>query len=214
MRIGLPTGKLEGYKPKDLIGIPWMLAFALRDDGWWLRQDIIWHKVPAMPESVTDRCTKSHEYIFLLSKSQKYYFDQPSIKERTKQVSIDRYRRSWHGNEERDYPTGKQNNLSKVHGQSAGVKEKYETANKRSVWTVNLQPTSEAHFAVFPQKLIEPMIRAGCPKGGIVLDPFIGSGTAGIVARKLDRNFIGIELNPDYVKLAEKRIRRKLGIFL
>lgn len=238
---GEPTGKLEGYKQKDLIGVPWMCAFALRADGWWLRQDIIWHKPASMPESVNDRCTKSHEYIFLLSKSQKYYFDQESIKENAKGSSIERLKRGWNGNQERDYINGPQNHLHKyfetskkqyqphenikgnmdergVTRTTAGLnfrsKEKYEKVNKRDVWTVNLQPLKDEHFAAFPQKLIEPMIKAGCPEGGLVLDPFMGSGTTGIVARKLGRNFIGIELNPKYVELANNRIKKKLGIFL
>jgi len=204
---GEPTGKLEGYKPKDMIGIPWMTSFALRSDGWWLRQDIIWHKPACMPESVTDRCTKAHEYIFLLSKNQKYYFDYESIQERSTYFETDR--RSING------PTTGGKSLSGIYAiNKSGAYQKSGMRNKRSVWTVNLQPTPESHFAVFPQKLIEPKIKAGCPKGGLVLDPFMGSGTTGIVARKLERNFIGIELNPENVKIAEKRIKTKLGIFL
>lgn len=164
--------KLEGLKEKDLIGIPWMLAFALRADGWYLRQDIIWHKPNPMPESVQDRCTKSHEYIFLLTKSQKYYYDGQSI-----------------------YETAIQN----IEG---------DTRNKRSVWTVNTKPYAGAHFAVFPQELIEPCIMAGSPTGGIVLDPFMGSGTTAQVAQHLGRQYLGCELNPEYKPLQDKRLRQ------
>jgi DNA modification methylase len=156
-----------GLKTKDLIGIPWMLAFALRADGWYLRQDIIWSKPNPMPESVQDRCTKAHEYIFLLSKSHKYHFDHVAIKE--------------------------------------PMKESDEMANKRSVWTVNTKPYSGAHFAVFPTELIEPCILAGAPLGGIVLDPFMGSGTTAQVAQDLGRQYLGCELNPEYGKLQKKR---------
>ena len=168
-----------GYKVKDLIGIPWMVAFALRSDGWYLRQDIIWHKPNPMPESVTDRCTKSHEYIFLLSKSPKYHFDHEAIKEKGV--------------------------MSK--GDSAELEEKgYNTRNKRSVWIVNTKPFKEAHFATFPMDLIEPCILASCPENGTVLDPFFGAGTTGITCIKNKRNYIGIELNQDYIDIAKKRI--------
>ena len=163
-------------KPKDLIGIPWMLAFALRADGWYLRQDIIWHKPNPMPESVKDRCTKSHEYIFLLSKSPKYYFDNVAIQEDC--VSRDKI----------DYPNGMKR-------------------NKRDVWTVNPSHYKDAHFATFPEELIEPMILACCPKGGVVLDMFMGSGTTAVVAKKNHRNWVGCELNEEYVKMAENRIK-------
>nr|WP_207213343.1 site-specific DNA-methyltransferase [Parabacteroides goldsteinii] len=190
-------------KPKDLIGIPWMLAFALRADGWYLRQDIIWAKPSVMPESVKDRCTKAHEYIFLLSKSRKYYFDNESIKEpsTTFDTSI------------RDRDNTKMNNTpgrSKMHGLTTNY---YEMRNKRSVWTVATQPFRGGHFAVFPPKLIVDCIKAGCPENGIVLDPFMGAGTTAVVARKLNRNYIGFELNPDYVKIAENRLRKEVGIF-
>lgn len=190
-------------KPKDLIGIPWMLAFALRADGWYLRQDIIWAKPNVMPESVKDRCTKAHEYIFLLSKSRKYYFDNQSIKEpsTTFDTSI------------RDRDNTKMNNTpgrSKMHGLTTND---YEMRNKRSVWTVATQPFRGGHFAVFPPKLIVDCIKAGCPENGIVLDPFMGAGTTAVVARKLNRNYIGFELNPDYVKIAENRLIKEVGIF-
>lgn len=189
-------------KPKDLVGIPWMVAFALRADGWYLRQDIIWHKPNAMPESVKDRCTKAHEYIFLLSKSRKYYYDNEAIKETAK-------------NANKTISLGEKS-FSKRQAKGVGVEpsgngksDNYtvkEYRNKRSVWTVTTKPFKGAHFAVFPPALIEPCILAGCPAGGVVLDPFMGSGTTGMVAAMYQRNFIGFELNPEYCKMAEKRI--------
>jgi DNA modification methylase len=186
--------KLEGLKEKDLIGIPWMLAFALRADGWYLRQDIIWHKPNPMPESVGDRCTKSHEYIFLLSKSRKYHFDHVAIKEPVKE--------DWGT---RDRTNGKYHNEGTGLQPHSGLEKSYEMANKRSVWTVNTKPYSGAHFAVFPTELIEPCILAGAPVGAVVLDPFMGSGTTAQVAQDLGRQYIGCELNPDYGKLQKKR---------
>jgi DNA modification methylase len=206
--------EIEGYKPKDLIGIPWMVGFALRSDGWYLRQDIIWHKKNCMPASVTDRCTTAHEYIFLMSKSLRYYYDQKSILEPAQfdgrkdtffKGSI-KYKDSGQTFAERGHEIWKKENDE--NGEEVFVR------NKRSVWEVNLRPFREAHFAVFPGKLVIPMIKAGCPKGGIVLDPFIGSGTVAIESRRLERNFIGIELNPKYIEMANKRIKQKLGIFL
>lgn len=190
-----------GLKTKDLIGIPWMLAFALRADGWYLRQDIIWSKTNPMPESVQDRCTKAHEYIFLLSKSQKYFYDNESIKEK-----------SIHAGEQRSFNSPKKamrNVGGKVstgneHPDALPV-EVSELKNKRSVWTVNPKPYAGAHFAVFPEELIEPCILAGAPVGGIVLDPFMGSGTTAQVAQDLGRQYIGCELNPEYGKLQKKR---------
>jgi DNA modification methylase len=186
--------KLDGLKEKDLIGIPWMLAFALRADGWYLRQDIIWHKPNPMPESVGDRCTKSHEYIFLLSKSRKYHFDHVAIKEPVKE--------DWGT---RDRTNGKYHNEGTGLQPHSGLEKSYEMANKRSVWTVNTKPYSGAHFAVFPTELIEPCILAGAPVGAVVLDPFMGSGTTAQVAQDLGRQYIGCELNPDYGKLQKKR---------
>lgn len=186
--------KLEGLKEKDLIGIPWMLAFALRADGWYLRQDIIWHKPNPMPESVGDRCTKSHEYIFLLSKSRKYHFDHVAIKEPVKE--------DWGT---RDRTNGKYHNEGTGLQPHSGLEKSYEMANKRSVWTVNTKPYSGAHFAVFPTELIEPCILAGAPVGAVVLDPFMGSGTTAQVAQDLGRQYIGCELNPEYGKLQKKR---------
>lgn len=213
-----PTRK-SGYgleckdiKPKDLIGIPWMVAFALRANGWYLRQDIIWHKPNPMPESVNDRCTKSHEYIFLLSKSQRYFYDADAIKYPVLEESINRVKTGWAGNEKRGYTSGKQNNLSKRYGSQKAIE--MTMANKRSVWSVNTKSYTEAHFATFPQELIVDCIKAGCPKGGIVLDPFMGAGTTGLVAKKLERNYVGFELNPDYIKIAEKRIFTEIGFFL
>lgn len=192
------TYKLNGYKPKDLIGIPWMIAFALRNSGWYLRQDIIWAKGNPMPESVKDRCTKSHEYIFLLTKSRKYYFDNVSIKEPaiTKPKARNKNKEGYQA----DYPNGSRFSAgTRVYG-SDGMR------NKRDVWFVNTKPCKEAHFATFPDTLIKPCVLAGCPENGIILDPFIGSGTTGIVAKRHNRNYIGIEINPEYAAIAERRI--------
>lgn len=230
--IKMPS-KWDGYKPKDLIGIPWMLALALRADGWYLRQDIIWSKPNPMPESVTDRCTKAHEYIFLLSKSAKYYFDADAIKQPAKQSTIARIA------QDVEHQAGSARTL-KTNGRMKAViggrkrqqqnnilastdpmyrnntHREYEYtkyANKRSVWEVATTPFRDAHFAVFPEKLITDCIKAGCPEGGIVLDPFSGSGTTRIVANKLNRNAIGFELNPEYIAIEEQRRRKELGIF-
>jgi len=194
-----------GLKPKDLIGIPWMLAFALRADGWYLRQDIIWHKPNTMPESVQDRCTKAHEYIFLLSKSQSYYFDNAAIAEPLKESSIVRNQTGWNGNEDRGYVNGPQNHMSKYLGSDAA--KEATTRNKRSVWTVTTKPYKGAHFATFPPDLITPCILAGAPVGGIVLDPFMGSGTTAAVAIANGRDYLGCELNPAYKELQDIRIR-------
>ena len=185
----------ENIKPKDLIGIPWRVAFALQQDGWYLRQDIIWHKPNPMPESVTDRCTKSHEYIFLLTKSANYYYDAESIKEKT--LTND--------NTNRDRDKDRLNNTP-GRTRMAGLKtNNYEKRNKRSIWKINTKPYKDAHFAVFPEKLPELCIKAGSKKGDIVLDPFFGSGTTGFVAQRLYRKWLGIELNPEYIKIANKR---------
>ena len=268
-------------KPKDLIGVPWLVAFALQRDGWYLRQDIIWHKPNPMPESVTDRCTKSHEYIFLLSKSQKYFFDSEAIKEPLKENTLQRYKSGWNGNTERGYVGGKQNNFNKYCGKTEEEIEdiKLVGRNKRSVWSVTTKSFKDAHFATYPPDLIIPCILAGtsekghcpecgkrwvrvvdrqkgtsidCPKtqdsykarGGvgvqygtvgqngskridattktigwqpqcecgiepvkdIVLDPFMGAATTALVSLQLNRDFIGSELNPEYIKIAQKRI--------
>lgn len=257
-----------GLKPKDMVGIPWMVAFALRAAGWYLRQDIIWHKPNPMPESANDRCTKSHEYIFLLSKSSSYYYDSyaiatpykdktyttfgieskgngdgsgliqsenwaNSIKERKPKVW--KTPDGWdtgegaHGSVHRK---GREKGLTarekealkdNVNGRSlVGHSGNYDAngnligsgkANKRSVWTVATAPFKEAHFATFPEELITPCILAGCLKGGIVLDPFMGAGTTALVAKSNDRNFIGLELNPEYIQIAEDRLKQKFGMF-
>lgn len=157
-----------GLKPKDLIGVAWMLAMALQRDGWYLRSDIIWNKPNCQPESVKDRVTVSHEYLFMFSKSENYYFDQEAIKEPT--------------------------------SDGKGLK------NKRTVWQINTEPCREAHFAVFPRALVRPCILAGSPEGGLVLDPFLGSGTVGIVAIETGRRCVGIEVKPDYIKIAKRRL--------
>lgn len=191
-------------KEKDLIGIPWMLAFALRADGWYLRQDIIWHKPNPMPESVTDRCTKSHEYIFLLSKSKQYYFDSDAIKTEAKSKSEGI---RFGGNKYGD------NDDVKFATKSGNVSKEYNKANKRSVWTVNTKSYREAHFATYPPELITPCILAGCPEGGTVIDPFGGSGTTAEVAMLNGRNAILCELNPEYVKIIEKRLGKVDPLF-
>lgn len=190
--------KREGGKPKDLIGIPWLLAFALREDGWYLRQDIIWAKPNPMPESVKDRCTKSHEYIFLLSKSPKYYFDHEAIQEESVSNVGDTKIR-FGGNKYGD------NEDKKFAIYSGNEWTPSEMRNKRDVWVIPVQPTKEAHFATYPEKLVEPCLLAGCPEGGTVLDPFFGSGTTGRVATRFGRNYIGIELNPEYIEIINKR---------
>lgn len=259
-----------GFKPKDLVGIPWMLAFALRNDGWYLRQDIIWHKPNPMPESVTDRCTKAHEYIFLFSKNRKYYYDADAIREPASYNTNARVSRAMM--EHKSAPTGERNGIrakkwktsdgwdttsgegghgnfhkegrekgqrgyktkSQENGQSPqhhgseirpktvapgqGIKNNHsfdealvqvvDNRNKRSVWAVPTMPYKGAHFATFPEALITPCVLAGAPEGGIVLDPFAGSGTTLAVAKAHNRKYIGIELNPEYIKLAEKRLAK------
>ena len=211
------TKKLKsvGLKNKDLIGIPWRVAFALQADGWYLRQDIIWHKPNPMPESVKDRCTKAHEYIFLLSKSPKYYYDSEAIKTKASDATEIRNKNKFNGafkgqlkgspNEKR-WQEGRPIDEPKfsIDGKS----------NKRSVWTVTTKPYSEAHFATYPHDLIIPCITAGCPEGGTVLDPFGGSGTTAQVASNLNRNAILCELNPEYVEIAKGRLHESLGMFL
>ena len=198
----LVNRKGEGLKPKDLVGIPWMVAFALRADGWYLRSDIIWYKPNTMPESVRDRPTKAHEYIFLLTKSKRYYYDNEAIKEDAKPESEKRYRSTFHTGKKEISGQGRPGNTSNT----PGYKKWTGKRNKRSVWTVIVKPFKEAHFATYPPDLIEPCILAGCPEGGVVLDPFMGSGTTGMVAAMHQRNFIGFELNPEYCKMAERRI--------
>ena len=195
----------QGYKYKDLIGVPWQLAFALREDGWYLRQDIVWYKTNAMPESVKDRCTKSHEYIFLLSKSERYYFNAAAIREPV--TSIKGNARTFRGGGA--YAGGQcYSNSAFVERKSHGNCENQAGyRNKRDVWPVSTTGFRGAHFAVFPEKLIEPCVVAGCPESGIVLDPFMGSGTTGVVAKRLGREFTGIDLNPEYVEISANRIK-------
>jgi DNA modification methylase len=187
----------NGLKAKDLIGIPWRVAFRLQQDGWYLRQDIIWSKPNPMPESVTDRCTKSHEYIFLLSKSNKYHFDHVAIKEP-----------AIYANKRKDQVKGEFAAKGEPLPGQLPFRAIRDTRNKRTVWTVTTKPFKGAHFATFPKDLITPCILAGCPSGGVVLDPFFGAGTTGLVAMELGRDFIGIELNPEYIKLAENRLSK------
>ena len=189
--------RIEGLKEKDLIGIPWLFAFAMRNDGWYLRQDIIWHKPNPMPESVRDRCTKSHEYIFLFSKNKNYYYDNEAIKEPAKDWGT------------RDRTKGKYHNEGTGLQPNSGLEKSYTTKNKRSVWSVTNKPYKGSHFAVFPPDLIEPCIKAGSEEGDIVLDPFMGSGTTAVVSKSLGRHYIGCELHEEYGKLIQKRLSEK-----
>ena len=194
-----PGRHINNLKLKDLIGIPWMVAFALRDDGWWLRQDIIWHKPNPMPESVKDRCTKAHEYIFLLSKSPRYYYDYEAVLEPVSDKSLKRAEYGW----DCDRPSTKNASLGGdgIHTEKMGERFVNPAGrNRRSVWTIPTSPYRGAHYATFPPKLIKPMILAGCPAGGIVLDPFVGSGTTVMVANHLGRKGIGLDLNFKYLK--------------
>jgi len=215
----LNLGDTYDRKTKNLLGIPWKVAFELQADGWHLRQDIIWSKPNPMPESVIDRCTKSHEYLFLLTKSAKYYFDHGAMLEEAT---------GYDGRQDTKYKGGKKDISVGAHErwryknlQSDGqrpntmhfkrlVGEEYlsPVRNRRSVWTVATEPFREAHFATYPEKLIEPCILAGCPKDGVVLDPFMGAGTTAIVADRFNRSYIGFEINPEYIKIAEKRIAK------
>lgn len=211
------TQKVLGYKSKDLMGIPWRLAFALREDGWYLRSDIIWHKENAMPEACKDRPTRSYEHIFLLSKSPRYYYDYDSLAEPMKEVSKKRYVRG--RSKENKYLNENSGakiqkiNEARGYGQYKGDNIP-QFRNKRDIWTINTTSFRGNHYAAFPPKLAEICVIAGCPKGGIILDPFIGSGTVGLIALLHNRKYIGIELNEEYVDLARKRIEtevKKLG---
>lgn len=222
-----------GLKQKDLMGIPWRLAFALQDDGWYLRQDIIWHKPNPMPESTRDRCTKSHEYLFLLSKSPRYYYDQSAIKEPVALSSLTRMAQDLEQQHGSDRVPGKSNGPMKavrskrdsfkrddskreqpIPRQTLGTHRPdreesgypLDTRNKRSVWTVPTQGFKGAHFATFPPDLIRPCILAGAPRGGVVLDPFGGAGTTSLVSMQEGRRSIICELNPEYAKMARRRI--------
>jgi len=195
-----------GLKPKDLCGIPWRLALALQADGWWLRQDIIWPKPNPMPESVTDRCTKAHEYVFLMTKAARYYYDADAVREKPTTAGLrqggDGY--SWHDHENTAVLGNRQD--SAHNGKFCGVGGR----NRRSVWTIPTAPYPGAHFATFPPALVQPCIKAGCPEGGTVLDPFMGSGTTGDVALRHSCKFIGIELSEEYIQLAMKRFDQKV----
>jgi DNA modification methylase len=194
-----------GLKHKDLVGIPWRFAFAMQARGWYLRSDIIWHKPNPMPESVTDRPTKSHEYIFLMTKSPRYYYDHEAIKEDAiwaEEKRAGKGRLHYDGKRQGEKGTGQENFVSIV-----------DKKNKRSVWQVNVKGYKEAHFATYPTELIEPCILAGSKEGDTVLDPFSGSGTTGEVALKHGRNYIGLELNPEYAAISEKRITDAVGMF-
>lgn len=229
---------LPGLKPKDLVGVPWRMAFALQADGWWLRSDIIWHKPNPMPESVTDRPTKSHEYLFLLTKSEKYYYDSEAIKEPfttdPKENYPERAKITGRGDQASNNACPGAPQQSKSGGfppkQSqlgkrtySGFNARWDASeadgttpngrNKRTVWTICTHPFPGAHFATFPPSLVEPCILAGSPEGGVVLDPFAGSGTTGMVALRHGRSFIGIELNPEYVEMARRRIMSDAPLF-
>ena len=222
----------EGLKAKDLVGIPWRVAFALQADGWYLRQDIIWAKPNPMPESVRDRCTKAHEYIFMLSKQERYYYDQDAIKEPAIYHDITGMDESGfknaaefdgkhgeaakNGEQRRDKQRGHRRRHAGFNDRWDAMEKSEQCGrmrNKRDVWTVATQPFKEAHFATFPPALIEPCILAGCPLGGTVLDPFGGAGTTGLVADRLQRSAVLIELNPDYAAIAEKRINGDCPMF-
>jgi DNA modification methylase len=195
----IPTG----LKAKDLVGIPWRVAFALQADGWYLRQDIIWHKPNPMPESVRDRCTKAHEYVFLLSKSERYYYDAEAISEEAVCAGVPQSFDTPYKNAGRG--SGKKPSGNEKPGSFPVV---YNTRNRRSVWTITTKPYSGAHFAVMPADLVKPCIMAGCREGGVVLDPFSGSGTTAMVARDLSCRYVGIELNPEYVEISLKRLEQ------
>lgn len=199
-------------KPKDLIGIPWTLAFALRAEGWFLRQDIIWQKGNCQPESIKDRCTKSHEYIFMFSKKPKYYYDIDAIREPHTSLD-DLMRRVRNGKAEWKTVKAGAGGPYAMSGTGKDRRKSYHPLgrNKRTVWTVSLTKTKEAHFATYPEKLIVDCIKAGCPAGGVVLDPFIGSGTTAVVALKEGRQYVGIELNPEYIGIAERRINKVIA---
>lgn len=236
---------VNGLKPKDLVGIPWLVAFALRAAGWYLRSDIIWSKPNCMPESVTDRPTRSHEYIFLLSKSAKYYYDHEAIKEPAL-YDVDgtgtAARKARQKTDNKSMPNGKMAGIRPASLKPAGLmngkhsekqrghgrrhngfndrwdKMTHEEQctgmrNKRDVWTVSPAQFPEAHFATFPEQLITPCILAGCPKDGTVLDPFMGAGTTALVAKSHGRNYIGFELNPEYIRIAENRLKKEFGMF-
>ena len=205
------AGMARGYKNKDLIGIPWRVAFALQADGWYLRSDIIWAKPNPMPESVTDRPTKSHEYLFLLTKSAKYYYDREAIREPIKETTSGKsgVRRSGNSKTRNKEHWGIPHDPQNV----VVVYDEIKGANKRDVWTIPTKPFKGAHFAVMPEALVEPCVLAGSAKGDTVLDPFTGSGTVAVVANRFGRNFVGTELNPTYGEIAKNRITAAAPLF-
>lgn len=223
--IGRSKREYGNLKGKDLVGIPWMLAFALRADGWYLRQDIIWSKPNPMPESVIDRCTRSHEFIFMFSKKPKYWYDAkairtPAIEHSLNPSGFSDGSKTEHLIKQRGLKNDKQRGHSRRH---AGFNEKWDKmtvaeqmslgANRRSVWQISTSGFPEAHFATFPEEIPALCIKAGCPMGGIVMDTFFGAGTTGVVAKKLGRHYLGLELNPEYVEIAETRLIKELGLF-
>lgn len=236
--VGQRAKRTTGLKPKDLIGLPWMLAFALRADGWWLRSDVIWHKSNPMPESVRDRPSRAHEYIFLLSKSERYYYDAEIVRTPLQPKTFTTYGTRHHAQGNDALGKVKSDNWGRTVGERrprlvdkldkqrghlrrhAGFNDRWDHmsrdeqmaggANLRDVWTVATKPFSGAHFATFPPALIEPCILAGCPVGGIVLDPFFGAGTVGVVCRRHGRDYLGIELNESYCEMARARIAREI----
>lgn len=202
--------RVQGCKPKDLIGIPWLMAFALRADGWYLRNDIIWEKGNPMPESVRDRCSRSYEHVFLLTKSKKYHFDSAAIAEPIAAATAARMKAGRGAFQKYADTIPGQNNVQALNKpRAAGTYDDTNIPplrNKRDIWRINTVPYSGAHFAAFPPKLAETCILAGCPENGIVIDPFFGSGTTGFAAKRLNRRYIGVELNPEYCVLARERI--------
>lgn len=201
--------KVDGLKPKDLIGIPWRVALALQADGWWLRSDIVWSKPNAMPESVSDRPTKAHEYLFLLTKAERYFYDADAIREPHSEVSVARVGRGRSDDHKWSNGPGGQTLATDISGALHP-----NGRNRRTVWSIPTHPYSGAHFATFPPELPELCIKAGCPVGGAVLDPFSGAGTTALVADRLQRNAIGIELNPEYAAMSERRINGDRGALL
>lgn len=201
------NNKVEGCKAKDLIGIPWMLAFSLRADGWYLRSDIIWMKNNPMPESVKDRPTRCYEHVFLLSKSRRYFYDWESVAEPVAASTPDRMRHRYNSHKYgTDIPGQRRQTINLCRPYGYAESEIPQVRNRRDVWLINTVPYKGGHFAAFPPKLAETCILAGCPEDGIVLDPFFGSGTTGLVAKQLNRHYIGIELNPYYCQLAKERM--------
>lgn len=221
-----------GLGRKNLIGIPWRVAFALQDAGWYLRNEIIWHKPNAMPENVDDRCARNHETIFLLTKNPDYFCDMAAIMEPASDALVEQIKAGYEGEGQKDYSSngvqnpsgvkkriignlrkrgdrfgGKKHNGATTMHSDGGVYDGRPMVNKRTVWTVNTKPCKEAHFATFPPELIKPCILAGCPVGGTVIDPFGGSGTVGMIANDLGRNAILVELNPEYIEIAKRRTR-------